>query len=101
MVESLPIIDNKSDLELIRAKVEEALCKDLKVDLGLDYFQDLSSRLSRIFNATDIRIPTYYPTFDEFINGGFPPYTLSVICAKIHGFKSNTMANFAARQVLH
>jgi hypothetical protein len=77
------------------------LTKDIKIDLGLDYFGDLGNRLRRIFTTSDIKIPTYYPQFDEYINGGFPPFTLSVLTARIHGFKSNTMANFAARQVLH
>ena len=101
MVECVNIIDRNEDLEIVRQKINDALCKDLKIDLGLDYFNELASRLRRIFNATDIKVPTYYPAFDELINGGFPPFTLSVLCARIHGFKSNTMANWSARQVLH
>jgi hypothetical protein len=101
MMDSLPIIESDGDLQEIRANIESALCKDVTQGLGLDYFNQLGPRLRRIFNATDIRVPTYFPAFDELINGGFPPLTLSVICAKIHGFKSNTMANFAARQALH
>jgi replicative DNA helicase len=89
------------NLNKIRSLVEDALCKDIKMDLGLDYFNNLSSRLKKIMSQGDIRVPTYYPQFDEYINGGFPPFTLSVILAKIHGFKSNTLANFAARQVLN
>jgi replicative DNA helicase len=58
-------------------------------------------RLRKIFTATEQRIPTYFPAFDELINGGFPPLTFNVLTAKIHGGKSNTMANFAARQVLN
>jgi hypothetical protein len=101
MVGAVHTIDSNGDLESIRKAIEEALCKDLKVDLGLDYFRELGPRLNRIFSATNTRVPTYFPTFDEYINGGFPPLTLSVIVAKIHGFKSNTLSNFAARQVLH
>jgi replicative DNA helicase len=101
MLESVGVIDSHGDLDIIRQGIEDALCKDLKVDLGLNYFEQLGERLRRIFTATDIRIPTYYPKFDEFINGGFPALTLSVILAQIHGFKSNTMINFASRQVLH
>ena len=101
MLESVGVIDSHGNLDIIRQNIEDALCKDLKVDLGLSYFEQLGERLRRIFTATDIRIPTYYPKFDEFINGGFPALTLSVILAQIHGFKSNTMINFASRQVLH
>jgi len=101
MMEGVDIIDSGGDINLLRNKIENALCKDIKIDLGLDYFKDLGDRLKRIFTATDYKIPTYFSQFDEYINGGFPPFTLSVLVAKIHGFKSSLMANFAARQVLH
>ena len=101
IIESVEIVEDIERRPEIREKIERALTKDIKIDLGLDYFGDLGDRLRRIFTASDIRIPTYYPQFDEYINGGFPPFTLSVLTARIHGFKSNTMANFAARQVLH
>lgn len=101
MVDSLRIINNGEDVQAVRSNIEDALCKSLNVDLGLDYFSDLARRLRRIFNTTDIKVPSYFPALDELLNGGFPPFTLSVFCARIHGFKSNTMANLAARQVLH
>lgn len=101
VLETIEIIDNKDDREKIREKIENALTKDIKINLGLNYFSQLRERLNRIFNARDIRIPTYFPKFDEYISGGFPPLTLSVLVAKIHGFKSNLMTNFASRQVLN
>jgi hypothetical protein len=48
-----------------------------------------------------MRLKTGFPVVDEFINGGFPPKTLSVFVAKIHGFKSNVMANMISRQVMN
>lgn len=102
LMDSVNLYESGQNLEQIRDKIEKALTKDIKIDLGLDYFKQLSERLRKLFDATEQnRVKTYYPEFDELINGGFPPFTLSVICARIHGFKSNTMANFAARQVLH
>ena len=101
LMSSVNVIESHGNLDIIRRDIEDALCKDLKVDLGLNYFEQLGERLRRIFTATDIRVPTYYPKFDEFINGGFPALTLSVILAQIHGFKSNTMINWASRQVLN
>jgi replicative DNA helicase len=101
------IIDSVDDVEDperrndIQKRIENALIKDIKVDLGLRYFEQMRERLKRIFETSENRIPTYFPLFDELINGGFPPYTFNVLTAKIHGGKSNTMANFAARQVLH
>jgi len=103
----LAIVDSLDDIEdperraIVRDRIENALIKDIRIDLGLQYFDELGLRLRRIFSANETRIPTYFDMFDELINGGFPPYTLSVLTAKIHGGKSNTMANFAARQVLH
>jgi len=101
------IIDSVDDVEdperrnSIQQRIENALIKDIKIDLGLKYFEDIGVRLRRIFTTSESRIPTYFPVFDEMINGGFPPLTFNVLTAKIHGGKSNTMANFAARQVLH
>lgn len=101
IAESLDDIENPQRIGKIRERVEQALTKDIQVDLGLNYFEQLGERLRRIFTTTENRIPTYFPIFDELINGGFPPLTFNVLTAKIHGGKSNTMANFAARQVLH
>jgi replicative DNA helicase len=101
IIKSVDIIESKKDISFIREEIENAICKDINIDLGLKYFQDIGKRLKEIFSASETRIPTYFPQFDEYISGGFPPFTLSVIVARIHGFKSNTLANFAARQVLN
>ena len=101
------IIDSVDDVEdserrnLIQKRIEQALIKDIKVDLGLRYFEDLGKRLRRIFTNSENRNPTYFPVFDDLISGGFPSYTFNVLTAKIHGCKSNIMANFATRQVLN
>lgn len=101
LMDSADIVNKNGNIELVRKKVEDALCRDLKVDLGLAYFRDLGKRLKRIFTASENRIKTYYPSLDEYITGGFPPLTLSVLVARIHGGKSNVMSNFAQRQALH
>ena len=100
IVESINEVEDPERRNQIRNRIEDALVKDLKIDLGLHYFDHLAARLRRIFNTSEDKVPTFFPVFDEFINGGFPPFTLSIITAKIHGGKSNTMANFAARQAL-
>lgn len=101
-VECVDIVTNGENVEEVREKIEDALCKDLKINLGLSYFADMAPRLRKIFEAADVnRVKTYFPEFDDILNGGFPPFTLSVLVARIHGFKSNTMANFAARQVIN
>lgn len=101
IIESVDDVENPERRNIIQKRIEEALIKDIKVDLGLKYFEELGGRLRRIFTTSENRIPTYFPVFDEYLNGGFPPFTFSVLTAKIHGGKSNTMANFAARQVMN
>lgn len=98
---SVDIIDANENTNDIRQLIEDALCRTMDVDLGLDYFGALGTRLHKMFTDDTQRIPTYFPVFDEFINGGFPPKTLSVLTAKVHGHKSNVMANMIARQVLN
>lgn len=98
---SVDIIDKGHNTQEIRELVEQALSKNLTINLGLNYFDELGSRLKRIFTDDTQRLPTYFPVLDEYINGGFPPKTLSVMCARIHGMKSNVMANMIARQVMH
>jgi hypothetical protein len=84
---SIDVIDSGADTYRIRTLIESALCRTLDNNIGLDYFGDLGPRLTRMFTDETQRIPTYFPIFDEFLNGGFPPKTLSVFVAKIHGFK--------------
>lgn len=105
ILKSVNIIDKGSeegtrDYNLVREHIEKALAKTIKFNLGLNYFDTLQKRLTRIRKFSDNRLPTFFPIFDEYLNGGFPPYTLSVIVAAIHGFKSNTLVNWISRQVL-
>jgi replicative DNA helicase len=101
ILNSVDIINNNGNLESIRELVEIALCKDLKVDIGLNYFDSIGERLKRILSSANKRIPTYYPQLDEYLNGGFPPYTLSAFGAAIHGWKSQTLCNMSGRQTFH
>ena len=98
---SVDVIEDGDNTSNIRTMVEDALCRTIDINLGLNYFDDMGSRLHRMFTDETQRVPTYFPVFDEFINGGFPSKTLSVFVAKVHGFKSNVMANMISRQVLN
>lgn len=100
IISSVDVINKKEGYSQVRKLVEDALCKDLKVDMGLDYFNSMNERLNRLFKDGVKRVPTGFYSFDEYISGGFPPYTLSVIIAKTHGFKSTFLANMAARQAM-
>ncbi len=99
ILDGIDLIDSGDNIQQIRNIIENALCKDIKIDIGLDYFIDLSERLKRILSATDSRVRTYYPTLDDLFNGGYPPYTLNMFIAKIHGHKSNIMSNIISRQI--
>lgn len=100
-MDSVDLVKKKDDINKAREYIEAALTKTLKKQIGLDYWGDLSERLKRMFSAENTRIPTYYPQLDEYLNGGLTPYTLSVILASMHGFKSNLMINIATRQMMH
>ncbi|MCK9371486.1 hypothetical protein M0R04_16345 [Candidatus Dojkabacteria bacterium] len=100
IIKSVDIINNAGNINEIREIVEVALCKDIRIDLGTDYFGGLGERLRRILSCAENRMPTYYPMLDEVI-GGFPPYTLSVFGGAVHGFKSQFLVNLACRQALH
>lgn len=100
ILSSVDVVNSGEDISSIRHLVEDALCKDLKIDLGTDYFGELAERLARVMGPGQPKVPTGFPVFDEYISGGLPPYTLSIILAKIHGCKSAFLANMSARQVL-
>jgi len=101
VVDAVHLIDNKEDIQQIKDIIENALCKDIRIDLGLNYFDVWEERLRRIFRSSDNRIRTFYPVLDELFNGGFPPYTLNMFIAKIHGHKTNIMTNIITRQVMN
>jgi len=100
ILESVDVINSKKNFDSIRLLLEDAMCKSLKVDLGLEYFKNIGDRLRRAFSNDVKRIPSYFPQLDEYINGGFPPYTLNIIISRIHGHKSSFLANVSARQVI-
>jgi replicative DNA helicase len=99
-MDSVDLVKKKQDISKAREYIENALTKTLKKQIGLDYWGDLSERLKRMFSAENERLPTYFPQLDEYLNGGLPPYTLSVIVAAMHAGKSNLMVNMAVRQMM-
>lgn len=103
IIDSAQIVKGKNEDEYsrVRENIEAALSKNIINSLGTQYFEEMSTRLQRMFTYTDDKIPSYYPTLDEFTNGGFPLKTLSVIAAGPHCGKSIFLANCAARMALH
>ena len=101
ILDSVDIVNENGDYAKVDKLVKDALSKSIKFDLGSDYWNTLGDRLQRIFTEVKRVIPTYYPTLDEYIAGGFPPKTLNLLLARTHGWKSLNMINQAARQVLN
>lgn len=101
ILSSADIVNGDGDYGIIDRNIKNALAKSLKFEIGTNYWDTLGERLQRIFTDVKRLIPSYYPTLDELIAGGFPPKTLSVIAAATFGGKSLTMINIAARMVMH
>jgi predicted ATP-dependent serine protease len=97
-MKGVDIIEAKENPQKIREIIESALCKDLKINLGTNYFDDFNTRIIRIMSANVRKIPSFLPELDEYLSGGFIPYTLNVIGAPVHKGKSLLMANLASRQ---
>ncbi len=102
LMQSIDIVESKKgELQKSRDLIEEALCADLKINLGLNYFDQLGERLKEIFTASNYKVPSFYPTIDEIINNGFIPYSLSVWAAVTHAGKSQLLTNMISRQILN
>lgn len=101
LMKGVDLVEKKKNPLEYKHIIEDALAKDLKIDLGVNYFDTMNERLKRILSKTEERVPSFFPMFDEFISTGFPPYTLSVFLSRIHGGKTNTLVNMASRQVLN
>lgn len=86
ILDSVKIIEkgDSDNYNKINSLIKEALCRTVKFDIGVDYFNTLGSRLQKMFNLVEYKVPTYYPSLDEFTAGGFPPSTLSIVIAKSH-----------------
>jgi hypothetical protein len=87
ILDSADIINNNEDYGKIDKLIRTALSKSIKFNLGSDYWNTLGERLTRMFTEVKRVIPSYYPTLDELISGGFPPKTLNMLVARTHGFK--------------
>lgn len=79
---------------------DKAYCKDINVDLGVEYGTTFYDRVSNIGEADKKKTRTYFSELDEYLDGGFEGYNLGIIAATIHGGKSNLMVNISARQYL-
>ena len=86
ILDSVKIIEkgDSDNYNKISSLVKEALCRTVKFDVGVDYFNTLGSRLQKMFNLVEYKVPSCYPSLDEFTAGGFPPATLSIGLAKSH-----------------
>jgi len=101
ILNSVDVVEGRSNLEKTRELITEALLKTTKADHRISLYKTLSDDLDRIANIEENRIKTYLPKFDELLGGGLLPKTLTVIMAGIHGWKSQFMVNCLFRQSLN
>jgi len=97
IMDAVDIVDKGDDMNSVKKVITDALSKDLLIDLGLSYWDTIGKRLKEIAVTTNRITPSYFPMLDEFINGGFPPYSLSLFLSRIHGFKTNLLINMIER----
>jgi len=97
IMDAVDIIDSDAPVGNIKKVIEDALSKDLLIDIGVNYWDTSIERLKKIAANTDIKTPSYFPMLDEYINGGFPPYSLSLFLSRIHGGKTNLLINMMER----
>jgi hypothetical protein len=57
IVDSIEDVQNPESRNIIQKRIENAIIKDIKIDLGLNYFEDMGIRLRKIFTAREQRIP--------------------------------------------
>jgi len=99
IMDSVNLLESKEDPAKVRNLIEGALCKNLKIDLGINYWKDLGERLEYILKTNDERIKTYFPTLDDLLAGGFPRRgILGCFTSKTFGGKSLSAINLGIRQ---
>jgi replicative DNA helicase len=97
IMDAVDIVDKGDDMGSVKKVITDALSKDLLINLGLNYWDTTTERLKEIASAVNSKTPSYFPMLDELINGGFPPYTLSLFLSRIHGGKTNLLVNMIQR----
>jgi len=99
---AVDLLEEGKDTNQIRPLIEDALCKNLKIDLGINYWDDLGERLKYILSTNDDRIKTWFPTFDDILAGGFPRRgILGCFVGGTFSGKSLGAINLGARQAQH
>jgi archaellum biogenesis ATPase FlaH len=89
---SAPALIEKGDFSTIENLVKDALLISLNKQLGLDYFENPTSRLEDLL-ASPPRTPLMWHDFDDAIGGGLARTELLLVTANSGGGKSITLAN--------
>ena len=99
---SVAILNDKGDISQVEELVKEALLINRNVDVGQDYFDDVSGRLLRTFQATSkTRFPTVFPFHNKELDGGLSRKELAMVVAPPGVGKSLYLVNQGATSILN
>ena len=100
IIKSVELLKQKK-FGAIEEGIREALTVSRDVDLGIDYFGDVSERYTRLQTAQfDTQFRTPFETINQELEGGLAPKELAMIVAPPGVGKSLFLANQAARSVM-
>tara|TARA_R110000824_G_scaffold61487_3_gene163524 strand:- start:1578 stop:2858 length:1281 start_codon:yes stop_codon:yes gene_type:complete len=85
----------------IEEQIREALSVSRDVDLGIDYFDDVTERYDRLeYNKVNAQFRTPFETINQELEGGLAPKELAMVVAPPGVGKSLFLANQCARSVM-
>lgn len=87
-----PALIEKGDYGKIEEVLKEALTTSLHKNLGIDFFEDVRSRLESR-QTEDLFYSSGWDEFDEMIGGGYARKTITLFSANSGGGKSITLSN--------
>lgn len=99
IIKSADLLEN-GEYEPVEKMIKDAVQISLTRDLGTDYFSDPKTRLMRI-KSNKGQSPTYWPSLDFLLFGGFNRGELQIFCGNPGQGKSLFMQNLACNWILN
>tara|TARA_R110000824_G_scaffold145430_1_gene313711 strand:+ start:113 stop:1420 length:1308 start_codon:yes stop_codon:yes gene_type:complete len=99
---SVAILNEKGDISQVEELVRDALLINRNIDVGQDYFDDVSGRLLRTYESTsETRFPTVFPFHNKELEGGLSRKELAMVVAPPGVGKSLYLVNQGATSILN
>ena len=97
---SVAILNEEGDIAQVEELVKEALLINRNVDVGQDYFDDVTSRLLRSYESSgEIKFPTVFPQHNRNLEGGLSRKELAIVAAPPGVGKSLYLVNQGATAI--